>query len=58
MAPMIQIDGLDPAGQRNQLVFTDFDEEGRLRVYFHAQHDEWLKAQALSLYQRHADNWS
>ena len=58
MSPMIQIDGLDPTGQVNQLAFTDFDEEGRLRVFFHAQHDDWLKEQSLSLYQRHADSWS
>ena len=58
MSPIIQIDGLDPEGQENPTVFTDFDEEGKLRVLFHAQHDEWLEEQALSLYQRHSDSWS
>ena len=58
MSPMIQIDGLDPDGQENPTVFTDFDEEGRLQVLFHAQHDDWLEEQALSLYQHHSDIWS
>lgn len=57
-SPMIQIDGLDSDGQGKQTVFTDFDEEGRLRVLSHAQHEEWLKEQALALYQRHADAWT
>ena len=57
-SPLIQIDGLDPAGQTKQLAFTDFDEEGRLRVFFHAEHDRWLEEQAMSYYQSHAGSWS
>ena len=57
-SPLIQIDGLDPAGQTRQLAFTDFDEEGRLRVFFHAEHDQWLEEQAMSYYQSHASSWS
>ena len=57
-SPLIQIDGLDPAGQTRQLAFTDFDEEGRLRVFFHAEHDRWLEEQAMSYYQSHASSWT
>ena len=38
LQPIIQVDGLDPVGNGRQTVFTDFDEEGRLRVLFHAEH--------------------
>ena len=51
MSPMIQVDGLDPTGEERQTVFTDFDEEGRLRVAFHAEHDDWLEDQAVSYYE-------
>ena len=54
LAPMIQIDGLDPLAEAKQTVFTDFDESGRLRVYFHAKHEDWLKQQAMDLYDRNA----
>ena len=57
-SPIIQIDGLDPGEEAKQTVFTRFDEEGRLCVGFHAEHDEWLEEQAMSYYQRHAGNWS
>ena len=56
--PMIQIDGLGPGEKTNQTVFTWFDEEGKLCIAFHAQHDEWLKDQAMSFYQRHASRWA
>ena len=39
LAPIIQIDGLDPKGRATPTVFTDFDEEGRLCVAFQAKHD-------------------
>ena len=54
LKPLIQIDGLDATGQGKQTVFTDFDEEGRLRVLFHAAHDEWQLEQADSYYKSHA----
>ena len=57
MSPLIQIDGLEAEGQGNQTVFTDFDEQGRMRILFHAQHDEWLKGEALSYYRRHTERW-
>ena len=56
--PMIQIDGLDSAEESKQTVFTWFDEEGRLRVAFHAKHDEWLREQAMTYYRRFADSFS
>ena len=55
LAPMIQIDGIDPTGTVKPTVFTWIDDEGRLRVGFHAAHDEWLEQQAMSYYQRHVD---
>ena len=58
LAPLIQIDGLDPADQAKQTVFTQFDEEGRLRILFHAAHDEWLTEQVMSHYQKYADKFS
>ena len=54
LKPLIQIDGLDATGQGKQTVFTDFDDEGRLRVFFHAAHDEWQLEQADSYYKSHA----
>lgn len=58
LSPLIQIDGLDPTEQARQTVFSDFDEEGRLRVFFHAEHDEWLRNQAISYFETQAHNWS
>ena len=55
--PIIQIDGLDPAEDGRQTVFTDFDDDGRLRVMFHSQHDEWLTEQVKSYYESHARHW-
>ena len=57
-APMIQIDGLGPGKHAKQTVFTWFQEDGRLCVAFQAAHDEWLKEQATSYYQRHAGKWT
>ena len=54
LQPMVQIDGLDPAGEPRQTVFTRFDDEGRLCVLFHAEHDEWLIEQAIAYYESHA----
>ena len=54
LPPMIQVDGLDPEQRVKQTVFTWFDEDRRLCVAFHAEHDEWLKEQATSYYQDHA----
>ena len=54
LPPMIQIDGLDPVGNGRQTVFTQFDDEGRLRVLFHAEHDDWLREQAIAYYERNA----
>lgn len=58
LLPLIQIDGLDPTEQSRQTVFTDFDEEGRLRVFFNAEHDKWLEEQAISYFRRYAHKWS
>ena len=54
LRPLIQIDGLDPEGQGRQTVFTQFDDEGRLCILFHSEHDEWLQEQVFSLYEQHA----
>ena len=54
LAPIIQIDGLNPQSRAKPTVFTDFDEEGHLRVAFHAKHDAWLTEQATSYYRQHA----
>ena len=54
LEPMIQVDGLDPVGNGRQTVFTDFDEEGRLQVLFHSEHDDWLEEQAMSYYNERA----
>ena len=56
-SPMIQVDGLDPKGQVKQTVFTWFNDEGRLCVAFHAEHDKWLQEQAMSYYERNAHDW-
>ena len=58
MRPLIQIDGLDPDGSARQTVFTDFDDEGRLRVLFHAEHDDWLESQAREYYSRSAHHFT
>ena len=58
LKPLIQIDGLDSTRQGKQTVFTDFDDEGRLRVFFQAAHDEWLLEQASTYYENHAHLWS
>ena len=52
LAPMIQIDGLDPISQKKQTVFTDFDDEGHLRVFFHAEHEGRLVEQVKDLYEK------
>ena len=57
LPPIIQIDGLDPKEQTKQTVFTWVDDERRLCVAFHAEHDEWLKQQATSYFAEHAHNW-
>ena len=57
LRPIIQIDGLDPAEDERQTVFTDFDGDGRLRVMFHSQHDEWLTERVKSYYESHAHHW-
>ena len=54
LPPIVQIEGLDPVQHGTQTVFTDFDEERRLRVFFHAEHDAWLQEQAMSYYKEHA----
>ena len=53
LLPMIQIDGLDPSERTKQTVFTWFDKEKKLCVAFHAEHDKWLKQEAISYYYRH-----
>ncbi len=57
LSPIIQIDGLDAEEQTKQTVFTWINDERRLCVAFHAEHDEWLEQQALSYYAQHAHNW-
>ena len=56
--PFIVVEGLGPGGPANQAVFTDFDEEGRLRLFFRSDLDEWLREQVMSYYMVHADSWS
>ena len=56
--PFIVVEGLGPGGPANQAVFTDFDEEGRLRLFFRSDLDEWLREQVMSYYLAHADSWS
>ena len=58
MLPLIQIDGLDPRNDGRQTVFMDFDDEGRLRVFFNAEHDKWLVEQATSYFAKYAHRWS
>ncbi len=58
MLPLIQIDGLAPTDDGRQTVFMDFDDEGRLRVFFHAEHDKWLEEQATSYFAKYAHRWS
>lgn len=55
--PMVQVDGLGPDEREKQTAFTYFDDEDRLCVAFHAEHDEWLQEQAESHYRQHADAW-
>ena len=55
---IIQIEGLDPTGQVHRTVSTWFDDQGRLCVWFRADHDEWLKAEAMSYYESRAHKWS
>ena len=57
-SPMIQIDGLGPEEGARQTVFTWINEERKLCVAFEAEHDEWLREQAMSYYQRNADKWA
>ena len=54
LAPMIQIEGVDPLSEVKHTVFTDFDESGRMRVYFQARREDWLKQQSMNLYERNA----
>ena len=54
LPPIIQIDGLDDSEETKQTVFTWFDEDGRLNVAFHAEHDWWLEEQAISYYKENA----
>ena len=58
LPPMIMIEGLDPTGQVPRTVSTWFDDEGRLCVWFRADLDEWLKAEAMSYYESRAHKWS
>ena len=58
LRPMIQIDGLDPREETRQTVFTWINEERRLCVAFHSEHDEWLKEQARNYYQENAASFS
>ena len=54
LAPLIQIEGLDPTKKAKQAVITNFDEKGRLWVGFELEYDEWLTELAMSHYQKHA----
>ena len=56
--PLIQIDGVDPTDEGRQTVFMDFDDEGRLQVFFNAEHDKWLEEQATSYFAKYAHRWS
>ena len=58
LPPIIQIDGLSTEGDSKQTVFTDFDDDGRLRVLFHSQHDDWLKGQTISYYDENKHLWA
>ena len=52
--PLIQVDGLDPGAEAKQTVFTWINEDRRLCVAFHAEHDKWLEEQVMDYYSRHA----
>lgn len=54
LQPIIQVDGLDQFGNGKQTVFTEFDEEGRLQILFHSEHDDWLEEQVMSYYEERA----
>ena len=56
-APLVQIDELGPEEDARQTAFTCFDDEGRLCIAFHAEHDDWLQEQAMSYFDEHADSW-
>lgn len=56
--PIVQIDGLDPHGSGKQTIFADFDDEGRLRVLFNSEHDDWLESQAREYYSRSAHKFT
>ena len=56
--PLVQIDGLGPTDQGTQTVFMDFDDEGRMRVFFNAEHDKWLEEQATSYFVKYAHLWA
>ena len=58
MLPLLQIDGLAPTDNGRQTVFMDFDDEGRLRVVFIAEHDKRLEEQTLSYFAKYAHRWS
>ncbi len=58
LRPLVQIDGLDPDGSATQTVITEFDDEGRLRVCFHAEHDDWLEKQVREYYSRNAHHFA
>lgn len=57
LAPMIQIDGLDPNKKAKQTVFTEIREDGRLWVAFEATYDDWLTEQARAYFAKNADKW-
>jgi len=54
LQPIIQVDGLAQLGNGKQTVFTNFDEEGRLQVLCHSEHDDWLEGQVMSYYEERA----
>ena len=58
MRPLIQIDGLDQDNSGEQTVVTDFDDEGRLLVGFHAEHDDWLESQVREYYYKNAHHFT
>lgn len=52
--PLIQVDGIDRTNDTKPTAFTWIDEEGRLCVAFHAEHDRWLEDQAMEYYRNNA----
>ena len=54
---MIQIEGIVPTNQMPPTVTTWFDDEGRLCIWSRADHDEWLKGEAMSFYESRAHKW-